>query len=926
MMASTHTSSDRALTHIALDPRRSVVIEACAGSGKTWLLVSRIVRLLLDGANPSAILAITFTRKAAGEMRERLHAWLRFCASADDDAVRHFLRERAVPETSMDAALLRARGLFERVLMAQPGIRLLTFHAWFFELLRHAPINAPYAGFSLSENTHALTLHAWQNLRRELVNQPNLTEDLTTLIAHFGQHNTHKLLHNFLARRSEWWAYTEGQTNAAAFATQQLTRFCPVESPASALFAQPGWLSSLRHYQKLLAGSTNKHQAAAHAIGLIIDELLSENLSPETCLTELCRLILTQKKAVNQNIKPGKSSESQALYAAHCTVSEALALAWQQQIDALALVLNAATFRLGSQFLQQYQNVKQQERVLDFTDVEWLAAQLLARHDDTDYLLHKLDTRYRHVLLDEFQDTNPLQWRILQTWLTASAEAGEPPDVMLVGDPKQSIYRFRGAKAGLFELATQTLQQHYHASHLRQNTSRRLAATLVDNLNTCFGSLDYPLFTPHVAQDTHRSGRLEIFPLPPTPIDDAGDQPQPCRNPLLHAAREKPEQQARRQEATVITEKIREIIANWQINDPQTNTPRPAQYRDILILVRSRTHLDHYENALKQAGIPYLSSRQSGLMQQMEIHDMMALLRCLIHRHDRLALAHALRSPLFSASDDDLQALFFHANQVNQTNQGNTAKPDAIWQTLLTLDTSSTALLLARDCLPRWRALAAQLPPHDLIDRILHERSVFACYAERVSTQRAASVIANLETFLALSLQLSSGRYPNLPGFLHDLERLRDRDDLAEGNIGQRFDAVRIHTVHGAKGLEAPIIWLIDSGGRKQPPGNHYAAICHWPADATRPQHFSLLTKKEWRASWQADALAQEALDAERESHNLLYVALTRAREILLISAATDGPHENWHRLLRERLPGSGHSAAYPGTIAPSTHHQPTRL
>ena len=497
---------------------------------------------------------------------------------------------------------------------------------------------------------------------------------------------------------------------------------------------------------------------------------------------------------------------------------------------------------------------------------------------------------------------------------------------MLVGDPKQSIYRFRGAKAGLFELATQTLQQHYHASHLRQNTSRRLAATLVDNLNTCFGSLDYPLFAPHVAHDAHRPGRLEILPLP-TPTDDATHQPRPCRNPLLHAAQEKPEQQARRQEAAMITEKIQDIIANWQINDPQTNAPRPVQYRDILILVRSRTHLDHYENALKQAGIPYLGSRQSGLMQQMEIHDMMALLRCLIHRHDRLALAHTLRSPLFSASDADLQALFFSANNMNGANSANgSPRPDAIWQALLALDTSSTALLLARDCLPRWRALAAQLPPHDLIDRILHERSVFARYAERVSTQRAAGIIANLETFLALSLQLSSGRYPNLPGFLHDLEHLRDRDDLAEGNIGQRFDAVRIHTVHGAKGLEAPIIWLIDSGGRKQPPGNHYEVICHWPADATRPQHFSLLTKKEWRASWQTDVLTAETRDAERESHNLLYVALTRAREILLISVATDGPHENWHRLLRDRLPGSSHSATYPGTIAPSTHHQPTLL
>src|SRR4030095_12500025 len=128
----TGMAEDRSdLTRSALAPRASVVIEACAGSGKTWMLVSRIVRLLLDGAAPSQILAITFTRKAAQEMATRLREWLRELATVDDDKAREFLRRREVPESEIESALPRARSLFEALLTHQPAITISTFHSWF---------------------------------------------------------------------------------------------------------------------------------------------------------------------------------------------------------------------------------------------------------------------------------------------------------------------------------------------------------------------------------------------------------------------------------------------------------------------------------------------------------------------------------------------------------------------------------------------------------------------------------------------------------------------------------------------------------------------------------------------------------------------------------------------------------------------------
>src|SRR3989304_4520458 len=150
--------------HIALDPKRSIVVEACAGSGKTWLLVSRIVRLLLDGVQPAQILAITFTRKAAQEMQARLQQWLRDLALGDETAVRRFFAERGV-ESLSDAQLQRARSLYGNVLLAQPGITISTFHGWFMQVMQRAPLNAGVMqGMSLLGRAGRAQGKAWEEV------------------------------------------------------------------------------------------------------------------------------------------------------------------------------------------------------------------------------------------------------------------------------------------------------------------------------------------------------------------------------------------------------------------------------------------------------------------------------------------------------------------------------------------------------------------------------------------------------------------------------------------------------------------------------------------------------------------------------------------------------------------------------------------
>ena len=210
--------------HIALDPKCSIVVEACAGSGKTWLLVSRIVRLLLEGAQPSQILAITFTRKAAQEMQARLQLWLRDLAMDDDAAVRRFFAARGL-ETLSEAQLQRAHSLYHSVMLAQPGITISTFHGWFMQVMQRAPMNAGVTqGTSLLERADSAQEEAWEELLEQMRKQPDSAEaqQMLWLFGECGLYNTRKLLFKFLGKRAEWWAYTAGQKDTLTFALDNL--------------------------------------------------------------------------------------------------------------------------------------------------------------------------------------------------------------------------------------------------------------------------------------------------------------------------------------------------------------------------------------------------------------------------------------------------------------------------------------------------------------------------------------------------------------------------------------------------------------------------------------------------------------------------------------------------------------------------------
>ena len=912
--------------YISLSATRSAVIEACAGSGKTWLLVSRMIRLLLAGAEPSELLAITFTRKAAAEMRARLDQWLTELALASDAEAVYFLVQRGLSAEESQCALPRARRLLEDVLATRPGPMITTFHGWFFHLLSRAPLSLRLPG-EVIEDAALLREEAWHAFAEQLGRDRGgaVESAFATLAGELPLDSLRKLLDGFLERRGEWWAAGLDSPDPLETTCRDLERWLGVgegEDVVAGLFSAPGFLAECREYTALVALNGAAGLKSEAARGEKLEKILGlvgvlplpaspasgggaalplDSSASVSCRTEsdgflagfevLRPIFLTQDNAVRipksgkeQDRRLGADGAARYLELHHRLGEQVLA-ATHRLAEQRALRLNRLGLIAGQAYLAAYQRLKSERGGLDFGDGEVEAARLLEDEEAAAAVLMKLDARWKHVLLDEFQDTNPLQWRILKSWLSAYGADGAKPTVFLVGDPKQSIYRFRRAEPGLFQVAAAWLEREFAARRYPQNETRRCAPRVVAWVNAVFsGRPDYSLFTPHTA---HRIGLPGWCEIHAAPAETEAVAAVPFRNPLAEPPPVPPHKRAG--EAAWVAGRIQETVGRLRVEE---DGGRHLRFGDILVLYAKRGDLEVFEDAFKQAGIPFLSDRRGGLLATLEAADLTALLTALVSPLDDLALAHGLKSPVFSFADDDLQHL--------------ARGTGPWWERLLTwaAETGAPAhVQRAVGLLADWRARAGTLPVHDLLDRIVHEAELRSRYAAAVPERLRATVLANLDGYLALSLALSGGRYPSLPRFLDELAQLRDKagQDGPDEPPNGGGDAVRMSTIHGAKGLEAPAVFLIKADQAEGRDGAYGVAL-DWPPEADRPAHFSLHGGAEWRGPGRDDLFERDKAQAQQERLNLLYVAMTRARQALFISGIDDGKGESWLAMGQEAL------------------------
>jgi ATP-dependent helicase/nuclease subunit A len=595
----------------------------------------------------------------------------------------------------------------------------------------------------------------------------------------------------------------------------------------------------------------------------------------------------------------------------------------ERQIEEHAYAFNRDAYRVLQAFLEHVEKFKAARRQFDFVDAEWRVLQLLRDEAAAAFLQVRLDARYSHVLLDEFQDTNPLQWQILLAWLGAYSDAARP-GVFMVGDPKQSIYRFRRAEPRLFAAAASFLESHFAAARCSLDITRRNAQPIIDVVNALF--LGVPEFEPFREQQSlvgSVPGRVELIPL--CEDQETGERSgQSCdglRDPLTEAASEVVDLR-RFKEAAGVAERIQQMVGSWEIEDIDasgTAKSRPMRYGDIMLLTRSRTKLAEYEKALVAADIPFDAASRGGLLATLEARDMAALLEFLVSPVADLQLAQALRSPIFACTDEDLLCL--------------AARKEATWWLRLQALVESNAgdgrdaaevatprLRRAASLLGDWLKAADRLPAHDLVDRIFHQGEVLARYRLAVPPAVRAGVEASLQALLLLSLDLDGGRYPSLPRFIDELRELQAADagdapdegaiESAVAVSASESGRVRILTIHGAKGLESPLVWLLDANAAPRA-AETWDVLVDWPPQSVSPQHFSFYGRADGRGKARQPLFENQSAAAAREELNLLYVAITRARQVFIASgiAGTPGGAETPYRRLQsalEKLGGSG--------------------
>lgn len=909
----------------ACKPELNATVSASAGSGKTWLLITRIVRLLINGAEPGNIIALTFTRKAAGEMQIRLNERLFEMATANDNELEQLLQ---LIDCHIDKNIKTiAAGLYEKLMHSLHPVRIQTFHSFCQDILSRFPLEADIPpGFDLLEDASLLERQALQTLfdhagkQSKLNANSRLSDELDIIMqACNGPDNTQTALRNFLSHRSDWWAYTSHTRNAVEFACDELTQSLQIaEGVPVEQFLNDRNIQKLKIFANMLREIKNK-TSEKHAD--IIDLALKNDAgTDETNQNATFRLIksafikqdgdiLVQGRKHSAALEKKLGAENaESFIELHLEIADRIQNVSEQLKRLLTLKINQAWYFAGNQYVDIFQQLKRETRQLDFTDLEWKCYELLQHADNAHWVQYKIDQRIDHLLIDEFQDTNPTQWHLLSPILEEIAANPEQRlrSVFLVGDEKQSIYSFRRANPALQAQASLWLTDNLNARATPLDFSRRSSSAIIQCVNQIFEQEEIKaIMTGYTTHDTHLDtlpGQVLLCDLFEEDDDKSTDiEPIYFRNPLKQP-REVSVKTLRHKEAEYIARQILQLTRTPELIT-DGNEVRPVEFGDIIILMRNRTHADIYEAALKQHGIAFIGNQKGGLLDNLEVQDLSCLLNTLITPYNNLAFAQVLKSPIFNANDDDLIQLA----QYKPAQQKNSAH---WYERLLLLATEpdesvSKALQRAAMLLPRWQKMAEQLPVHDCLDKIFSQGNIIKRYVAANKKENKQKVAANCQRFLELSLETDSGRYPSITRFLQNLHHLKNysstppEEPLSQSNESR----VRLMTIHGSKGLEAPVVFLADCNSIPSNK-NAYASLIRWPADKAQPANFQLQLSKD-NTDQITEKLQQEKLNEQsREELNLLYVAITRAREKLYISgiASNRRQQNSWYQIIASGL------------------------
>jgi len=857
----------------AADPAHSVWTSANAGSGKTKVLTDRVARLLLSGTEPQRILCLTYTKAAAAEMQNRLFRRLGEWAMMPEPDLRAALAGLGLTAAPDADTLASARRLFARAIETPGGLKIQTIHSFCAALLRRFPLEAQVSpGFAEMDDRSA------DLLRAEIVE--DMAERAPEVIARLARHYTGEDFLKLAAEVAGNRARFEGASRDTLATALGLT---PGDTPQRLLAdvflgGEAEWLAQIAAL--LASGSTTDSKAALRIKAL---DLIGAGLRDLAGLEGVLLTGASAKEPFSAKIGsfPTKATRGKLgnLIDPLDQLMARVEAARPRRLALEALERSSALHDFAAVFLPEYDRRKQARGWLDFDDLILRARDLLSVSSVAQWVLYRLDGGIDHILVDEAQDTGPDQWRVIellaQEFTAGQGARDQGRTIFVVGDKKQSIYSFQGADLEKFD----AMQAHFSqqlaavgtALHLHplEYSFRSSPAVLgaVDATCAPFESLGR---VSHIAFRNAMPGRVDLWPVvaaedDPDPGDwfDPVDLPSPRAPEVVLAER--------------IAQQIKALLAAGT-RIPQTDgTDRPMRAGDVLILVQRRSALFHEMiRACKAAGLPIAGADRLKLGAEIAVKDLAALLSFLATPEDDLSLATALRSPLFGWDEQ----------QIYDLAQGRGRQ--WLWETLRKRDDHADTLAVLHDL----RNRADFLRPFELIDRILTRHDG----RRRLISRLGAEAEDGIDQFLSQALAYERMEVPSLTGFLtwlstDDVEVKRQADSAG--------DRIRVMTVHGSKGLEAPVVILPDTGDRRPAQGGETLVL----GDGTPVWK----TGADHAPPPMAAALADQQRRWHEENQRLLYVAMTRAESWLIVAAAGKAEKpESWYAAIRAGLSSLG--------------------
>lgn len=844
-----------------VDPDYSLWVLANAGAGKTHVLIDRIVRLLISGTPPERILCLTFTKAAAAEMATRLAGRLGDYALMDDDALRAKLAEIHIARAP-GALLARTRTLFARALETPGGLKIQTIHAFCERLLGRFPIEAGIA-------PHFEVLD--DRVKGELLRAAQ--DEVVTALDGAGRAYLERLA---------------GECDADGFfrLVQDLMRFVPLDDgdPRAALWSifslAPGSdedavraMAVTQFDEAAMRGCRDALKAGAPS-DVETAEILSAYLSARDRAVALEAYALAFLK---RDGGPRARLATKKVTDKHRDIEMILRREQERMSDVMRALANVrsaelayAALVLGRQVVARYEAQKRARAALDFDDLIARAVALVEKGDAAEWVLYKLDGGLDHILVDEAQDTNLDQWRVVaalaREFFSGSGAREAARTLFVVGDDKQSIYSFQGADPNAFAQMMDAFKARVEGAnrpwsdHIMK-MSWRSTAPVLTLVNAVFAG------TLHEWRRVDDGGLVEVWP---TEKPEDNPPPDPWNLPVDYRSPHSPRARLARR----IAREIRGWIDGRVLLPSQGRPIRPG---DVMILVRRRnSFVDEVIRELKLQNIPVAGSDRLALTAHIAVMDLMALMRFVLLPGDDLNLASLLKSPLFGFDDDRLFALVH-------------GRAGSVFDALREAGDGAARAVHAQ--LVSHIVRAQSLTPFLFLSHVLGPMGGRAALVSRLGDDANDPI----DELVHLALAYEQQHPPALQGFVQWLDKgeAEVKRDMEHGH-----DQVRVMTVHGAKGLEANIVILPDT--------------CTLPHERSRAAFFPLRApggdivpvwsprKSDAPGPLEA-ARAARGVEEEAEHRRLLYVAMTRARDRLYVcgyQGARELSPSSWHALV----------------------------